>query len=233
MGIAQTNLQLYGQMIADGWSEGSLARTRAAYDVARQLFSDAYRPSHKPFVCHLVGTASAAARWRCPEAIVLAGLLHSAYLYGDFRDGERGPTARRRRFLVDTIGDGAESIVYRYSVARSSPTPNDRDVQLVRLADRFDELADAGPAFAIAKPSDATENRQQVLDEALGLVGPGAQEDFRVAYEALDRLGSLVGLSTSDLAYHRATPRTLPISRSPAGRRLRRWQNSLTKRLSA
>ena len=84
---AQTNLQLYPQLIEAGWSEHDLARARAAHDLSCELFAGCYRPSNKAFIAHLVGTASALAAWGEPPDTVLAGLLHSSYLYGDFGDG--------------------------------------------------------------------------------------------------------------------------------------------------
>src|SRR5262245_11904038 len=74
--IAQTNLQLYNQLLARGWTTNDLHHARAAYELAADLFSGQYRCSGKPFVAHLVGTASVAAAVGLPSELVLAALLH-------------------------------------------------------------------------------------------------------------------------------------------------------------
>jgi (p)ppGpp synthase/HD superfamily hydrolase len=79
MSHAQTNLQLYQQAIGDCWDESSLASLKEAYEVAIKLFADAYRTSRRPFVAHLVGTASTLIAWRQSPVSATAGLLHSAY----------------------------------------------------------------------------------------------------------------------------------------------------------
>src|SRR5262249_32631574 len=74
--LPQTNLQLYRLMMEGGADEKSLAQVRAAYDLARRFFAGYHRPSHKPFLCHLVGTAGALTQWRQASHVVVAGLLH-------------------------------------------------------------------------------------------------------------------------------------------------------------
>ena len=71
--VPQTNLQLYRVLLDRGFEEPSLGQVRAAYELARRLFAGCYRPSHKPFVCHLVGTAGALAIWGQPADVVTAG----------------------------------------------------------------------------------------------------------------------------------------------------------------
>ena len=60
MSLPQTNLQLYRSLITRGASEADLEQIRISYDTARILFGDCFRPNHKPFLCHLIGTAG---RW--------------------------------------------------------------------------------------------------------------------------------------------------------------------------
>ncbi|MEO0531193.1 MAG: DUF6817 domain-containing protein [Planctomycetota bacterium] len=232
--LAQTNLQLYRQLLAAGWSDESLVRARAAYDLARGLFGDAYRPSHKPFVCHLVGAASAACHWEAAEPIVLASLVHSAYVLGDFGDGERGTTPRRRRFVAEAIGAEAEELVDRY---KRETYRDDPAVRLVRLADRLDELSDAGPLVAGGKEVGDMRadqlSRQACLAEADELVGPRAVTMFRDAFASLDSTKLPAGLVTTDRAFHRVESGRLAISRGPVGRRWTRAKDSIARRWAA
>ncbi|MEM8864816.1 MAG: hypothetical protein AAGF31_04650, partial [Planctomycetota bacterium] len=73
--LAQTNLQLYRQLLDAQWPDADLATTRAAYELARQLFVHCHRPSQKPFLCHLVGAASALVAWEKQQPLVWAGRI--------------------------------------------------------------------------------------------------------------------------------------------------------------
>ncbi len=94
---AQTNIQLYGQLLQCNWSDADLRQVQAAYALAMTIFAGHYRPNHKSFLAHLVGTASILAAHDADATIVAAGLLHSAYSHGEFGDGSRGMTAAKRR----------------------------------------------------------------------------------------------------------------------------------------
>src|SRR5690349_4857301 len=81
---AQTNVMLYRQLHQIGYGSESLARVRAAYEFAAELFAGRFRACGRPFLAHLVGTTSILAEIGAAEIIVVAGLLHAAYEQGDF-----------------------------------------------------------------------------------------------------------------------------------------------------
>jgi len=81
---AQTNLGLYKQAHAAGYARGELVWLRDCYEFATSLFTGHLRASGKPFLSHLVGTASTLAALGAPAVAVGAGLLHAAYSDGDF-----------------------------------------------------------------------------------------------------------------------------------------------------
>lgn len=226
--LAQTNLQLYHQMLAAGWSEEDLTPIRAGYDVARQLFGQSYRPSHKPFVAHLIGTASALVRWEERPAIVLAGLLHSVYLYGDFGDGQRGASPHRREFLVKQFGFETEQLVFHYTNNRGTQLEQiaDRDLRVLELADLLDELCDAGPAFATGKPlaelsrPNASEEIQEVARQTLH---SACAEDFRAAFALLESARVPGALKSSDRSSSRVVPGITELRRSKTALRLQRF----------
>lgn len=202
---AQTNLQLYRQLIEAGWSEHDLARTRAAHDLSCELFAGCYRPSNKAFIAHLVGTASALAAWGEPPDTVLAGLLHSSYLYGDFGDGTWGVNPKKRRLLRERVGDATEQLVDEYTSTdhlvlqdcwqelKESGSISRRTMAIIRLADLCDECRDAGPLYTPVKPlafgipaDDG--GRESVLVLAEFLAGSTAVSDFQSCFEDFDRL---------------------------------------------
>ena len=154
--VAQTNLQLYGQLRGLGYTETDLVSVRAAYQLALRLFPDFYRACEKPFLAHLVGAASILAADRPSIALVCAGLLHSAYILGDFGTGLLGVHEAKRSRLRAAVGPEIEAIVFRYAtrpwsstapeIARTAAAlpPLDRDVVLIRLADELENLVDSG-----------------------------------------------------------------------------------------
>jgi hypothetical protein len=169
---AQTNLQLYRQLADQGVAPSDLAAVRRAYDLSASLFAGLYRASGKPFVAHLVGTASVLAAQRVPLPLVTAALLHAAYVQGDFGDGPPGRTRRRAERLVEAVGGEAERLVSRYatlpwkagdlSAFRELPAslgPLDRDVLTIRLANEVEELVDNG----ILLHGDAERRREEAL----------------------------------------------------------------------
>jgi (p)ppGpp synthase/HD superfamily hydrolase len=153
---AQTNIQLFEQLLELGHSQSDLQRLRSSYELSSQLVSAQFRANGKPEITHLTGVASILAKHRAGLPVILAGLLHNAYISGDF--GSFWPdrmTPRKRRILRGVIGDEAERLVARYSVthwdpqrtaslAEATPAASDeeRGILLIRLANELEEAAD-------------------------------------------------------------------------------------------
>ena len=157
--LAQTNLQLYEQLMELSWEPADLAGVRDAYELACALFSGRYRPSGKTFVAHVVGTASCVAAVDGRPTLVKAGLLHAAYEQGDF--GLRDSRERRRDVVRSAIGTDAEAIVSTYTALPWHPASIEdlrsylsdqtaliRDVLVIRLANEVDEHLDGGARVA-------------------------------------------------------------------------------------
>jgi Domain of unknown function (DUF6817) len=159
--IAQTNLQLYTQLIAAGWSEVDLDRTRAAYTLATDVFAGQMRSSGKTFVEHLVGTASAVAAVGGRPDLVHAALLHAAYTNGEFGDGRRDAAESKRAAVRVVIGVEAEELVAGYATLGYSAdtihdwqqrartlSPPEHDLAVLRLANEVDEHIDLGTRYS-------------------------------------------------------------------------------------
>ena len=179
-GVAQTNLQLYEQLTARGFAGSDLAAIRRAYDLASCLFAGVYRASGKPFVAHLVGTASLLAAEGTSARLVTAALLHSAYSHGGFGDGPPGRTRRREERIAAAVGDEVEGLIARYESfpwktdvgGRRGGWPSsldalDRDVLTMRLANELEELID----FDILYSEDAERRREEALRELPTWIG--------------------------------------------------------------
>lgn len=179
--VAQTYPQLARQLATVGWSGSDLRRVRSAFDLASSLFIGAERGSAKPFIDHLVGTASCTIIGGGGPGAVAAALLHAAYDQGDFGTGRNGATDRHRRRLIAAVGADVEDLVLRYHHLAWTPTAArsvlerlpglddvERTVLLVRVANEVDDGLDGGLVLSGkgALGAYSPEARQIVVDIA-------------------------------------------------------------------
>jgi (p)ppGpp synthase/HD superfamily hydrolase len=157
---AQTNLQLYAQLRRAGAAEQDLALVRAGYDLAMHLCPASFRGSGKPLLAHLVGTASILASIRQTPKVVTAGLLHAAYVFGDFGDGTSGITEARRARVRRAVGTDVEELIARYTrfdwnkdtipgirARVDTLTAIEREVLVIRLANELEDHLDFGVLY--------------------------------------------------------------------------------------
>jgi (p)ppGpp synthase/HD superfamily hydrolase len=174
-GYAQTNIQLYNQLSELGYSAADLERIHRGHALAMQLFTGSFRGSGRPFLAHLVGTASVLARLRAPIAVVTAGLLHSAYSHGEFGNYWRGMSRVKRGRVRAAVGEDAEDLIVRYTKLRwtaetvgiladtaASMDDDDRRVLLMRLANEVDDHQDLGLLYVAE-----AEHRREFIRTAL------------------------------------------------------------------
>ena len=161
---AQTNVQLYEQLFGLGYTCAQLGLVAAAYDLTLSLFSALFRPEGKPFVNHLIGTASILAQHGAPFSMVIAGLLHASYSYGEFGSLRLGVTPGKRHRVRAVIGEEAEAIVHSYTKfswnARvigslpkqlSSLSRDERNIIFIRLANELEEGVDVSLLYCAAE----------------------------------------------------------------------------------
>lgn len=151
---AQTNLELYAQAIARGYSADQRRTLGDAYLFAlRQVFPLA-RGSGKPFIAHLVGTASLVMESGCPDHWVIAALLHALYQRRvPFQDGL--VPEDRRALLAERFGPRVDDLVDRYTAFETADlrgvaagsVAGDDDVLTLRLADELEDIC--GHALAL------------------------------------------------------------------------------------
>ena len=183
MNLAQTNLQLYHQLHAAGYAAQDLRFIQRCYRLAAELFTARYRGNGRPFVCHLVGSASTGAQIGMKAVEVGACLLHAAYEQGVFPSGRTGPRPNHRDYVRERVGAQVESLVHAYQVQPWHEAAIDGFLQQLpvdagartavemRLADQLDDLVDLGGATAAGK-FDADARRRvgkcAILAERLG-----------------------------------------------------------------
>lgn len=89
--LAQTRSELLDLALACGYDARELAFLVRAWQLAAMLTDGGYRPCGRPFINHLVGTASVLVRYGLRIEVVAAGLLHAVYTHCP--ELEAGPEA--------------------------------------------------------------------------------------------------------------------------------------------
>ncbi|MBD2180488.1 HD domain-containing protein [Planktothrix sp. FACHB-1355] len=155
--FAQTNIQLFAQLSRQGYSETELSCILKAYQLAMSLFTGYFRGDGKTFIAHLVGTASILASVDAPVEVVAAGLLHAAYMQGDFGDGGIGISNSKQEQVRRAVGKDVEKYIAKYTALAwneesisaiaqnlNTLTPSDRHVLLMLLANELEDHLDLG-----------------------------------------------------------------------------------------
>lgn len=136
--FAQTNIELFNQLRRDGYSNADLSFVRNAYELAMDIFAGRFQPSGKIFLAHVVRTASILASLRLTAEVVAAGLLHNAYISGDFGDDCPGISTAKRKEIKQALGPETEEHIARFPAmnldVKPRPIQLTRDITLMRNA---------------------------------------------------------------------------------------------------
>jgi hypothetical protein len=167
--LAQTNLQLYRQMLMAGYDACALDEINKAYLFAARQTSGMLRGSGKPFVCHLVGSASALCESGQPVHVIAAALLHAMY-QERIPFGKNLDIERRRAILRERFGVECEALVYGYHT-----------FDWLRLPQYLTRGREADLAVILMHLADALED---MLDEAMVMHGHSGETDTVVGTAA-------------------------------------------------
>jgi (p)ppGpp synthase/HD superfamily hydrolase len=196
-GYAQTNLQLYGQLLAAERPAQTVMLMARCYEAAMGLFADRFRANGKPFLAHGVGTASILLAHGAPVAVAGAGLLHAAYEQGHM---PLRHVARRRTLLRAQVGEEVEGWVQRYAqlawgeaamqamLARADILSDaERELVRMRLANALEDHLDFGLLFCAKHKYREGQSPQAMAALARRLGWPALAAEF----EALDQQAPL------------------------------------------
>jgi len=227
------------------YSEADISRMNAAYEIAVPMFSGRFRGSGKPFIAHLVGTASILASRKVEVEMLLAGLLHAAYTVGDlgFHPGRR-QSQKQRAYIRQCVGRDVENLISLYdanpwsaekiaSDARDWKTMDlgQRNSVLMRLANTYEDFMDGAMAHGVSDKNSMYVSA--VLQEdilklteltdwpELGELQATAFKEFNEALNTVNR--------TDDSKFSRlrlppsAARKVIPAMEGWLARRLRKW----------
>jgi GT2 family glycosyltransferase len=128
--LKQTRSDLLDLAQERGYRDRDLAVIADAYHLAHVLTTGGYRPCGRPFVNHLVGTASVLLRYDFSVETVAAGLMHAAYTHS--HPHPEGPAAAVAAVATMLGGEGSpvERAVRAYARSESAfatPVVEDAD----------------------------------------------------------------------------------------------------------
>lgn len=147
---AQTHLELFIQMSESGiYQPQDINLCNIAYALALESTFSLARGSGKPFICHLVGTASILAGQGLKSEIVIAGLLHA--LFQNRVPFPNGNSIENRVQIIEAeFGKEIAKLIYDYTFIEDIPLKevesskdkfaNFKNVLLIRLADELEDL---------------------------------------------------------------------------------------------
>ncbi|MBD2459701.1 hypothetical protein H6G89_01475 [Oscillatoria sp. FACHB-1407] len=151
---AQTNIQLFNQLCASGYSEDALKSIMNSYRLALDLFSGWFRPSGKTFISHLIGTASILGSMNMPTSVVSAGLLHAIYTHGNLGSFYKGRVPKLvRKKIVNLVGVETEEYIFSFTNLKKATLTHknidilnsmERNTLVIRLANELEERLDFG-----------------------------------------------------------------------------------------
>lgn len=147
---AQTNLEFNIQLIeSNHYDKADIECINKAYYFCLNKVSNIYRGSGKPFLAHLVGTASILASQKAELSVVVASLMHALY-QTRVPFPEASSFNERRDVVSGLFGPDVESLVFYYTEYENSTydqlklqvekNPYFFKVLLMRLADELEDL---------------------------------------------------------------------------------------------
>ncbi len=147
--IARHAFGLYQQLSADGWTQSDLALLHDRYKLSVAISYDLVRANWKPFIVHLIGTASIAAWDSKSPDLIGAALIHSALEFGRFPFGV-WTRPQKLAFVGDRTSPTIAELIGAYYEARHEPLLNTgaasaaRQPLIVhlRLANALDDILD-------------------------------------------------------------------------------------------
>ena len=134
-GFAQNYPQLMGQAQQAEFTDTELRQLRDAFELALEFSNGIYRMQGVPLLNHLV-TSSSIVLKECKDIeMVIAALLHAAYVLHRFKNSSRSSRFEvRRDELRRRFGAGTEELIWAFD-----RTPWYRREALERHIDRFDQ----------------------------------------------------------------------------------------------
>lgn len=190
--LRQTRSDLMDLAIERGYQSQELTLLANAYHLAHVLMDGGYRPCGRPFINHLVGTASVLIRYDFRAETVAAGLLHSAYTHFPPHNGDPKAAAETVCAWLGGHGSALEKRVRAYTQrsslwakpqANSSPFENismlDAEILAIAAANEVDMHLSGEYRYTNRTDAPAPQVMQAMFDTCRTLGASGLAETLR------------------------------------------------------
>jgi len=190
--LRQTRSDLMDFAIERGYQPQELTLLANAYHLAHVLMDGGYRPCGRPFINHLVGTASALIRYDFRAETVAAGLLHSAYTHFPPHNGDPEAAAETVCSWLGGRGSALEKRVRAYTQrsslwakpqANSNPFENisilDAEILAIAAANEVDMHLSGEYRYTNRTDAPAPQVMQAMFDTCRTLGAGGLAETLR------------------------------------------------------
>lgn len=118
--------RLATQCLENGHARQEVVELKAAFEIAAELHGSSFRGSKKPFMEHLVRTASILLNHGAPFDLVKAALLHAVFMGNTSSKNHLTCTDQNRTLLRGLVGNKVEAIVHEYFLLSSIATDDKR-----------------------------------------------------------------------------------------------------------
>lgn len=202
--LAQTRSQLLDLAQARGYGPRELSLLSEAGALASRLLNGGYRPCGRPFISHLIGTASVLLRYDLRIETVVAGLLHGVYTHGRLTgsNDDRAEIAR----MMGGAGSQIECQVRAYTdhcwdVLKGSHafTVDQAELAAIETANEID-MRYSGEYEYSGRPAELSAAQVQILSQtcaAMGLAGLAKTLDLALRQIRPVAPGMVTGLHAS------------------------------------
>lgn len=124
--------RLIRQCLEKGHARQDVVKLKTAFEIAAELHGSSFRGSKKPFMEHLVRTASILLIHGAPFDLVKASLLHAVYMGNTSSKHHLTCTDQNRTLLKHLVGSKVEAIVHEYLLL-STASPQDHRTDLAEV----------------------------------------------------------------------------------------------------
>lgn len=183
--LRQTLTGLIELAHARGYTAGDIVNIKSAHWTALLLSSGGYRPCGRPFINHLIGTASVLAHFGFEARLIVAALLHASYTHAPKM---RGPAQETVNAVARILG-GASSPIDR--MVRAYTLRGQRWAELVRLANWEDVATTEDADTAIIAMASLIEMR---LSGEIRSTGRMDDDDDHAMLAKADEICDIIGV---------------------------------------
>jgi hypothetical protein len=114
--LKQTVTGLIEAAHARGYTTGEIMNIKSAHWTALLLSSGGYRPCGRPFINHLIGTASVLVHFGFEARLIVAALLHAAYTHAPKMRGNAQETVDAVARILGGAGSPVDRMVRAYTL---------------------------------------------------------------------------------------------------------------------